>query len=87
MEQPETQPAVDGSDLVLTIDSGVQYLVERGLLDAIKEYKADSGYAIVQDPNTGAILAMANSPSFNPNKFNTENELRELQEPLGYRRA
>ena len=43
---------MDGSDLVLTIDSGVQYLVERGLLDAIKEYKADSGYAIVQDPNT-----------------------------------
>ena len=81
LEQPETQPAVDGSDLVLTIDSGVQYLVERGLLDAIKEYKADSGYAIVQDPNTGAILAMANSPSFNPNKFNTETNYENFKNP------
>lgn len=81
LEQPETQPAVDGSDLVLTIDSGVQYLVERGLLDAIKTYKADSGYAIVQDPNTGAILAMANSPSFNPNKFNTETNYENFKNP------
>jgi cell division protein FtsI/penicillin-binding protein 2 len=81
LEQPETQPAVDGSDLVLTIDSGVQYLVERGLLDAIKEYKADSGYAIVQDPSTGAILAMANSPSFNPNKFNTETNYENFKNP------
>ncbi|HST03273.1 MAG TPA: penicillin-binding transpeptidase domain-containing protein, partial [Chloroflexia bacterium] len=81
LEQPETQPAVDGSDLVLTIDSGVQYLVERGLLDAIKEYQADSGYAIVQDPNTGAILAMANFPTFNPNKFNTETNYENFKNP------
>jgi cell division protein FtsI/penicillin-binding protein 2 len=81
LEQPETQPAVDGSDLVLTLDSGVQYLVERGLLNAIKEYKADSGYAIVQDPNTGAILAMANSPSFNANTFNTETNYENFKNP------
>jgi cell division protein FtsI/penicillin-binding protein 2 len=81
LEQPEMQPAVDGSDLVLTIDSGVQYLVERGLLDAIKEYQADSGYAIVQDPNTGAILAMANTPSFNPNTFNTETNYENFKNP------
>ncbi len=72
LEQPEMQPAKDGSDLVLTIDSAVQYIVERGLRQAVDEYKAESGYVIVQDPNTGAILAMANYPSFDPNTFHSE---------------
>jgi cell division protein FtsI/penicillin-binding protein 2 len=70
LQQPEMQPAVDGSDLVLTIDSAVQYLVERELKASIEEFKADSGYAIVQDPSTGAILAIADYPTFDANKFN-----------------
>lgn len=70
LQQPETQPAIDGSDVVLTIDSAIQYMVERELKASIDEFQADSGYAIVQDPSTGAILAMANYPSFDPNKFN-----------------
>lgn len=74
LAQPETQPAVDGSDVTLTIDSAVQYLVEQGLQDAIKKYGASSGYAVVQDPNTGAILAMANYPTFDPNQFGKVND-------------
>jgi cell division protein FtsI (penicillin-binding protein 3) len=74
LEQPQMQAAVDGSDLVLTIDSAVQYLVERGLKQAVEEYNAESGYVIVQDPNTGAILAMANYPSYDPNVFYKEND-------------
>jgi len=70
LEQAQTQPAVDGSDLTLTIDSGIQYLVEKELQASIKQFQADSGYAIVQDPNTGAILAMADWPSFDANQFN-----------------
>ncbi len=70
LEQAQTKPAVDGSDLTLTIDSGIQYLVEKELQTSITQFQADSGYAIVQDPNTGAILAMANYPSFDPNLFN-----------------
>lgn len=69
LQQPEMQPAIDGADVTLTIDSAIQYLVERELKASIDEFKADSGYAIVQDPNTGAILAMANYPTFDPNKF------------------
>lgn len=72
LEEPQMEPAVDGSDLVLTIDSAVQYMAERGLKQAIDEYKAESGYVIVQDPNTGAILAMANYPSYDPNVFYNE---------------
>lgn len=72
LEEPEMQPAKDGSDLVLTIDSAVQYIAERGLKQAVEEYKAESGYVIVQDPNTGAILAMSNYPSYDPNLFYKE---------------
>lgn len=74
LQQPDMQPAVDGADVTLTIDSAIQYLVERELKASIDEFKADSGYAIVQDPNTGAILAMANYPTFDPNKFNEVDE-------------
>jgi cell division protein FtsI/penicillin-binding protein 2 len=70
LEQAQTQPAVDGSDLTLTIDSGIQYLAETELQASIKQFQADSGYIIVQDPNTGAILAMADWPSFDANQFN-----------------
>ena len=70
LQQPEMQPAIDGSDVVLTIDSAIQYMVERELKASLDEFKADFGYAIVQDPNTGAILAMASYPTFDPNKFN-----------------
>ncbi len=69
LQQPQTQPAVDGSDVVLTIDSAVQYMAERELKRSIEEFKADSGYVIVQNPNTGGILAMSNFPTFNPNDF------------------
>lgn len=69
LQQPETQPSKDGYDLVLTIDSAIQYMAERELARSIEEFKADSGYVIVQDPNTGGILAMSNLPSFDPNNF------------------
>ena len=69
LKQPETQPSKDGYDLALTIDSAIQYMAERELKSSIAEFKAESGYVIVQDPNTGGILAMANFPTFNPNDF------------------
>jgi cell division protein FtsI (penicillin-binding protein 3) len=69
LQQPQMQPSKDGYDLVLTLDSAVQYLAERELKRSLDEFKADSGYVIVQDPNTGGILAMANYPTFNPNLF------------------
>jgi len=80
-QQPEMQPAVDGSDLTLSIDSAIQYMTERELASSIQEYKADSGYAIVQDPNTGAILAMANLPTFDPNSFNKVTDYNLFRNP------
>ncbi|MEK7170784.1 MAG: penicillin-binding protein 2 [Patescibacteria group bacterium] len=58
-----------GQDLVLSIDYNLQFVVETKLKDSIDKYKADSGSIIVMDPKTGAILALAGSPSFDPNNF------------------
>ena len=56
-------------NLILTIDSRIQYLVESHLKEAIQKTGARGGMAIVMDPKTGQILAMANEPAFNPNNF------------------
>jgi cell division protein FtsI (penicillin-binding protein 3) len=59
----------DGIHLVLTLDRNIQYLVEQELAKAVAKYQADSGTIIVMDPKTGAILAMASFPSYDPNRF------------------
>ncbi len=58
-----------GQDLILTIDRAIQYLVERELESAVTQYKAEGGTIIVMDPRRGAILAMANYPTYDPNRF------------------
>ncbi len=65
------QPAVDGDDIVLTIDRSVQMAVERMLARAVNDYRADNGQVIVMDPKTGNIIAMANYPTFDPNNYGT----------------
>lgn len=57
-------------NLVLTIDSRIQYLVETHLKEAVLSKGAKGGIAIVMDPKTGEILAMANEVGFNPNNIN-----------------
>jgi len=61
--------AREGSDLTLTIDRSLQYLVEKQLEEALVEYAASTGTIIVMEPKTGAILAMASAPCFNPYEF------------------
>lgn len=61
--------AKDGDSVVLTIDPFVQKEVERILNQGIQKYQADSGQAIVQDPYTGKIIAMANAPLFERNEY------------------
>ena len=63
------QPPVDGQDLVLTIDRTIQYVAERELERAIAQHQASGGTVIVMDPKTGAVLAMASRPGFDPNRF------------------
>ncbi len=60
-----------GNNIILTIDGNIQYITETALEEAAKKYNAESGIAIVMAPATGAILAMAHYPFFNPNAFNS----------------
>ena len=60
----------DGKNIVLTIDSRIQHITEYALEESVKKFSAKSGIAIVMVPKTGAILAMANCPFFNPNHYN-----------------
>lgn len=63
------QPAIDGDDIVLTIDRSVQLKTEQILEEAVKQYQAESGQAIIMNPYTGAIIAMVNYPTFDPNNY------------------
>lgn len=64
-EQPEP-----GRSILLTIDKDIQYFTELALADAVRQYKAASGTAILMRPKTGEILALANVPDFDPNAYN-----------------
>ncbi len=58
-----------GEDVVLTLDEDIQYIAEKALAKTVSKFHAAGGTVIVQDPNTGEILAMANQPTFNPNHY------------------
>jgi cell division protein FtsI (penicillin-binding protein 3) len=60
---------VDGSDLTLTIDSGVQHILESQLYDTYTRNHAQGATGIVMDVHTGAILAMASFPTFDANRY------------------
>lgn len=65
----------NGYDLVLTIDEVIQYIAERELDKVYKTYRAKGASIIVMDPHTGAILALANRPTFDLNDYtNTEKD-------------
>lgn len=58
---------VSGNNLLLTIDEGIQHIVERELSNAIEKWKAKAAVAIMMDPSTGEVLAMSNWPTYDPN--------------------
>ena len=58
-----------GNNLILTLDGHIQYIAEQALAEAVTSSKARSGMAIVMDPRTGALLALAHYPAFNPNTY------------------
>lgn len=62
-------PPKDGDTVVLTIDRNVQYQAEQALSRAVDKFKATGGSIIVMDPKTGAIVAMASRPTYDPNRF------------------
>ena len=75
------RPPTAGASLELTIDEFLQHVAERELRAGVQWSGASGGSAIVMDPNTGEILAMANAPDFNPNAY------RDAREELRRNRA
>jgi cell division protein FtsI/penicillin-binding protein 2 len=64
--------AQQGTSLILTIDRNIQYIAEQELRRSLEEFGADGGTVVIMQPQTGAILAAVSYPSYDPNKFVTE---------------
>jgi len=69
------RPFVPGADVVLTINETIQQIVEKRLAEIISHTNALGAEAIVMDPKTGAIMAMASLPSYDPNNYNLVTDL------------
>lgn len=61
-------PAQNGNRVFLTLDAYIQFLTERALDEAYRKWKAAGASAVVMDPSTGEILAMASRPAYDPNR-------------------
>lgn len=75
LSEREHVEARDGQGIVLTLDQVVQHEVEKILREANEQFHADSASAIVLEPKTGKILAMASLPDFNPNEYGQTDDL------------
>lgn len=71
----EEQPPTTGASLELTIDTYLQHLAERELRAGVLAHRAAGGTAIVMNPRTGEILAMANEPTFDPNEYRESSDI------------
>ncbi len=67
--QQKIEPAIDGQDIMLSIDETLQYIAETEIEQGVIACNAARGTVIIMDVHSGAILAMANFPQFDPNQF------------------
>jgi cell division protein FtsI/penicillin-binding protein 2 len=75
---------VDGSDLTLTLDSNIQYAAEQALAKGVRGAKAESGSVLIMDPHTGGIMAWADYPSYNANRYTDADVSRFSSPALSY---
>ncbi len=80
----DIEESVSGYDVVLTIDSQIQYIVEKELKEGIKKTSAERGMAVLMNPETGEVLAMASYPFFDPNNVNKYGEKTRRNFPVWY---
>jgi cell division protein FtsI/penicillin-binding protein 2 len=69
------KPPTAGASIELTIDTYLQHMVERELHAGVVANRADGGTAIIMNPRTGEILAMANEPTFDPNEYRESSDV------------
>ncbi|OGE83636.1 MAG: hypothetical protein A3B10_00540 [Candidatus Doudnabacteria bacterium RIFCSPLOWO2_01_FULL_44_21] len=68
-------PSQDGDDIYLTLDPAIQFNAQEALKKSVETHQADSGSVVVINPKTGAILAMASFPDFDPNSYNKVDDI------------
>lgn len=76
VREEDTKPAIPGLNIQLTIDKKLQVILEEELRIGVMKYKASSGSAILMNPNTGEILALANVSDYDPNHFSEFDDFR-----------
>lgn len=82
--QTKLKDAVNGSNIVLTVDPVVQYQACAVIQAAVAQHQADVGSIVIMDPKTGAIMAMCSSPDFDPNNVGKVPNLGVLNNPVTY---
>ena len=70
----------NGADIYLTVDYNIQFMAEKLLKQAKKDFKVKGGQIIVIDPNSGKILALADFPNFNPNNYSEIKDFKRFQD-------
>jgi cell division protein FtsI/penicillin-binding protein 2 len=75
------KPAEDGADIVLTLDRAVQHVACEKLREAVVKYEADGGSVVILDPQTGAVIAMCNDPSYDANDFAATGDISRFNNP------
>ena len=75
-------PAQDGDNVLLTIDRNVQAYAEQALQAGVDKAKAKHGSIIVMDPRSGAVLAMANLPSYDPSQYDKVSDYSVFSNPV-----
>lgn len=74
---------IPGGDIYLTVDHNIQYEVERALAEGVAEFGAGTGWCVVMDAATGAVLAMASVPDFDPSRYGRASEAERLNRVVG----
>jgi cell division protein FtsI/penicillin-binding protein 2 len=72
VEPRVTSPPEAGTSLILTLDLNIQHIALQELRRALERFEAESGTVIVMNPKTGALLAVASHPTYDPNEFASE---------------
>ena len=76
------EKAINGADLYLTVERGIQFFVCNKIKEAVKKYEASMGSVIVMNPYTGAILATCSYPDYDPNFYNKEKDQSVFNNPI-----
>jgi cell division protein FtsI (penicillin-binding protein 3) len=75
------EPAIDGADIVLTIDRTIQYMACSMLKQAVTQHGADGGSVVVVEPSTGRVLAMCGAPDFDSNTYGSVDSITQFNNP------